>query len=163
VTAFGKKHDAADANSFTIRCRETTVGVFTDIGEPCKNVINHFKQCHAAFLESNYDDDMLENGRYPYYLKNRIRGAYGHLSNKQALEIFVNHRPGFMTHLLLAHLSRDNNDPVLVQTLFERHAGKTIINVASRYQASPVYNIVGNAAVQLTNTYHRPVQMSLFA
>ena len=164
VTAFGKKHDAADANSFTIRCREITVGVFTDIGEPCKNVITHFKQCHAAFLESNYDDDMLENGRYPYYLKNRIRGAYGHLSNKQALEIFVNHRPGFMTHLLLAHLSRDNNDPALVQTLFDRHAGKTIISVASRYQASPVYTIVSSGtAVAAASLQPKPVQMSLFA
>lgn len=163
VTAFSKKHDAADANSFTIRCKDTTVGVFTDIGEPCANVIAHFKQCHAAFLESNYDEEMLQNGRYPYYLKNRIRGAYGHLSNKQALDIFVTHRPQFMSHLLLAHLSRDNNDPTLVQALFQKHAGKTIINVASRYQASPVYNIVANAAEPLLVRPPKPVQMCLFA
>lgn len=163
VTAFSKKHDAADANSFTIRCRDTTVGVFTDIGEACGNVITHFKQCHAAFLESNYDEDMLENGRYPYYLKNRIRGAYGHLSNKQALDIFVTHRPEFMSHLLLAHLSKDNNDPTLVQSLFQRHAGRTIINVASRYQPSPVYNIVGSAPRPIPVFRPKPVQMCLFA
>lgn len=163
VTAFGKKHDAADANSFTINCLGTTVGVFTDIGEVCQNVIHHFKQCHAAFLESNYDEEMLENGHYPYHLKNRIRSAYGHLSNKQALDIFIKHRPSFMSHLLLAHLSKDNNDPAIVQTMFETQAGNIKIAVASRYEATPLYHIAG------TNlTYGRkpgrpqPVQMGLF-
>jgi phosphoribosyl 1,2-cyclic phosphodiesterase len=162
ITAFPKKHDAADANSFIISCEGITIGVFTDIGEPCTNVIQHFKKCHAAFLESNYDEEMLENGRYPVYLKNRIRGSHGHLSNKQALDIFTRHRPPFMSHLLLSHLSKDNNDPLLAQRLFESYALTTKIIVASRYEATAVYSIPGAGIPIKKPTALKPVQMVLF-
>ncbi len=141
VTAFPKLHDAAHPHSFIITCRDIKVGVFTDIGAACENVITHFKQCHAAFLEANYDDELLENGRYPYHLKRRIRGGNGHLSNTQALAIFTAHRAPYLTHLLLAHLSKDNNDPTLVHNLFSSHANGTQIIVASRYNETPVYHI----------------------
>jgi phosphoribosyl 1,2-cyclic phosphodiesterase len=142
ITSFPKKHDAADPQSFIIKGNGATVGVFTDIGKACSNVTHHFSQCDAAFLEANYDEDMLENGRYPIYLKNRIRSDEGHLSNKQALDIFTRFRPPFMTHLLLSHLSKDNNDPQLAQQLFQSSAQQTKIIVASREEASPVYTIL---------------------
>lgn len=141
VTAFPKKHDAAEPHSFVICCNGITVGVFTDIGSHCENVINNFKNCHAAFLEANYDDGMLDRGRYPYFLKNRIRGGNGHLSNQQALELFLTHRPAYMSHLFLSHLSKDNNCPNLVHELFQQHAGTTEIIVASRYEETAVYHI----------------------
>lgn len=141
ITSFTKKHDAADPHSFIISCNGLNVGVFTDIGAACSNVTKHFNLCHAAFLEANYDEAMLENGHYPIYLKNRIRGGQGHLSNKQALEIFTTHRPSFMSHLLLSHLSKDNNDPILVQRLFENHSLNTKIIVASRYEATQVFSL----------------------
>ncbi|NLU92147.1 MBL fold metallo-hydrolase [Chitinophaga sp. Ak27] len=141
VTAFPKHHDASEPHSFVVSGNAVTIGIFTDIGAPCEHVVRHFQQCHAAFLEANYDEEMLEKGRYPYYLKNRIRGGKGHLSNRQALEIFTTHRPAFMSHLLLAHLSRDNNNPDLVQALFDQHANGTQIIVASRYQETAVYAI----------------------
>lgn len=144
VKAFTKKHDAAEPISFTISNNNITVGVFTDIGICCDNLVHHFKQCHAAFLESNYDEQMLESGRYPYVLKQRIRGGLGHLSNKQALDIFLTHRPAFMSHLFLSHLSRDNNDPHLVEALFREKAGQTQIVVASRYAASELYHIAAS-------------------
>src|SRR5215207_9243934 len=118
VVPFPKHHDAADPFSFTVHCREIKVGVFTDIGVPCQHLVNQFQQCHAAFLEANYDEEMLENGSYPYYLKKRIRGGKGHLSNRQALELFLAHKPSFMNHLVLAHLSKNNNCPDLVKDLF---------------------------------------------
>jgi len=141
ITGFPKFHDACDPHSFVVTCNHVNVGIFTDIGAPCKNVIHHFKQCHAAFLESNYDEEMLDKGSYPYALKNRIRGGHGHLSNKQALQLFLEHRPPFMSHLLLSHLSENNNRPEIVQRLFNSCAGKTAIIVASRYEESPVYDI----------------------
>lgn len=162
VTAFPKKHDATDANSFIISGNGVTVGVFTDIGEACGNVSYHFKKCHAAFLEANYDEEMLENGRYPYYLKNRIRGSFGHLSNLQALDIFNRHRPPFMSHLLLSHLSKDNNDPVLARQLFEAHARHTKIIVASRYEATAVYSIGEISGVEKRPMSPKPVQMAMF-
>lgn len=141
ATAFTKLHDASDPHSFTVACNEIKVGLFTDIGEPCQNVIKHFKECHAAFLEANYDDEMLAAGNYPYHLKKRIRGQKGHLSNKQALELFKNHRPDFMSHLFLSHLSKNNNCPDLVQALFNKHAGGVKMIVASRFGETEVYHI----------------------
>lgn len=141
VTAFPKAHDASDPYSFVVASSSVRIGIFTDIGVVCERLIRHFVQCHAAFLESNYDERMLEEGRYPWPLKNRIRGGQGHLSNRQALELFVQHRPSFMSHLLLSHLSRDNNRPELVQELFEREARGTKIVIASRDQETEVYAI----------------------
>lgn len=141
VIAFPKFHDASDPYSFVVVCNKICVGIFTDIGKPCKNVIKYFKLCHAAFLEANYDDEMLEKGNYPFYLKNRIRGGMGHLSNKEALEIFVNHRPVFMSHLLLSHLSKNNNSPELAQELFNIHAGNVKIIVASRFCETEIFHI----------------------
>lgn len=158
IKAFSKKHDAREPYSFTIEHNNITVGVFTDIGIACDNLTHHFKQCHAAFLESNYDEDMLQNGRYPWVLKQRISGGHGHLSNKQALEVFIKHRPEFMSHLLLSHLSRDNNDPKLVEELFNAHAGNTKIVVASRYAASEIFYISNNNYQQPA----KPVQMAMF-
>jgi hypothetical protein len=122
---------------------QTTVGIFTDIGEPCEQLVHYFGQCHAAFLEANYDEDMLLNGRYPWFLKNRIRNGNGHLSNHQALELFRTHRSAFLSHLLLSHLSRENNSPELVQSLFDAYGKNTQITIASRYRESGVYTVSG--------------------
>jgi phosphoribosyl 1,2-cyclic phosphodiesterase len=147
ITAFPKYHDASDPYSFIVGCKEVTVGVFTDIGVACTEVIRYFKLCHAAFLESNYDEDLLENGGYPFHLKKRIRGGKGHLSNVQALELFKTHRPTFMSHLFLSHLSHNNNRPEIAQSLFDAHAGNTKIIVASRYKESELYRITHNGTI----------------
>lgn len=159
VTAFPKQHDAIDPHSFIVEGNGVTIGVFTDIGAPCRHVETHFSRCHAAFLESNYDEAMLENGAYPVYLKNRIRGDEGHLSNVQALQLFHAHRPEFMSLVLLSHLSRDNNSPQVAQSLFEAHAGNVHVTVASRNEESSVYHVKAEG-----NDYTAagPAQLSLF-
>jgi phosphoribosyl 1,2-cyclic phosphodiesterase len=144
VQAFSKFHDAADPYSFTVSHNEVHVGIFTDIGMPCANLVHFFKRCHAAFLESNYDEEMLENGGYPYYLKKRITGGNGHLSNRQALEIFQAHRPSHMTHLFLSHLSSNNNRPEIVEQLFNQHAAGVKMVIASRHHETPVFHITAN-------------------
>jgi len=141
ITAFPKYHDASDPHSFIVACQDTRVGVFTDIGAPCAHLIHHFSECHAAFLEANYEEEMLDKGKYPVYLKRRIRGGKGHLSNRQALDLFVHHKPAFMSHVLLAHLSQENNCPNLAQSLFTAHAGDTEVIVAYRHQETPLYTI----------------------
>jgi phosphoribosyl 1,2-cyclic phosphodiesterase len=141
VTPFPKFHDASEPHSFIVEGGNTTIGVLTDIGSGCEHVTRNFSLCHAVYLEANYDTQMLENGSYPYYLKKRISGGHGHLSNAQALEIFTGHRPEFMSHVFLSHLSRDNNNPELVHELFMKHAGNTHVVVASRYKETEVYLI----------------------
>lgn len=149
ITAFPKLHDASEPHSFIVAGNDISIGVFTDIGAPCEHLICYFRQCHAAFLEANYDEELLDAGRYPYFLKNRIRGGKGHLSNKQALEVFTLYKSPHMSHLFLSHLSKDNNCPHLVHKLFSAHAGATKIIVASRYEETPVYAISNAAAVNL--------------
>jgi len=141
ITGFPKLHDAAEPHSFVVSCMGTNVGVFTDIGAACDQLIYHFKQCNAAFLETNYDDELLAKSAYPYFLKRRISGGNGHLSNKQALDVFTSHKPWFMTHLFLSHLSKDNNCPDLVHKLFSDHASGTQIIVASRHEETKLYAI----------------------
>ncbi|MCW3117803.1 MAG: metallo-beta-lactamase [Chitinophagaceae bacterium] len=141
VTAFPKFHDAGDPHSFVVTFGNLKVGVFTDLGVVCKSLVKHFKQCHVAFLEANYDEKMLEEGSYPLHLKNRIRGGVGHLSNRQALQLMMDYKPAFMSHLLLSHLSKNNNDPALVKDLFSKVAGATKIIIASRDAETPVLHL----------------------
>ncbi|MGK6352076.1 MBL fold metallo-hydrolase [Parapedobacter sp. DT-150] len=150
VTSFRKYHDAADPHSFLVQSEGYTVGIFTDIGRVCERVAAFFEQCDAAFLEANYDADMLMQGRYPFFLKNRIRGGYGHLSNAEALELFVNRRSSQLRHLFLSHLSRDNNHPELVYNLFDAHRGDTEIIVAGRDAETPVYALGDAKAISYT-------------
>jgi phosphoribosyl 1,2-cyclic phosphodiesterase len=161
VTAFPKFHDAAEPHSFVVSFNNIKVGVFTDIGAPCKHLIHHFKECHAAFLEANYDEQMLAQGSYPYHLKRRITGGRGHLSNTQALELFKAHKPQYMSHVLLSHLSKDNNCPVLAREMFIPHAGSTNVIVASRYEETPVYTIKAGANADITVRNYYPATQSL--
>lgn len=164
VLPFPKSHDASDPHSFTIECRGVKVGVLTDIGTVCRHVADNFSQCHAAFLEANYDEEMLEKGRYPNHLKNRIRSDAGHLSNAQSLELFRSHRPAFMSLVLLSHLSQDNNNPELAASLFRKHAGNTRIDVASRHKETRVYHIPGNTGTGIgpARPAAEAIQMNLF-
>ena len=160
VNAFKKQHDAIDPHSFTVKFNNAVVGVFTDIGISCHEVIKQFKTCHAAFLESNYDEQMLESGNYPSHLKTRIKGPTGHLSNKQALDLFTKHKSAHMSHILLAHLSKDNNNSDLVKTLFTKHAKKTMVSVASRFQETPLFSI--DLKKQMMSSMELNSQLSLF-
>jgi phosphoribosyl 1,2-cyclic phosphodiesterase len=155
ITGFPKFHDACDPHSFIIANETVKVGVFTDIGVACDHVVDHFKQCNAAFLEANYDEHMLETGPYPIHLRKRISSDVGHLSNKQAIDLFVQHRPSFMSHLFLSHISKENNSPVLVENLFKAVAANTNIVIASRYHETKVFHITDQVVV-------KEVQLELF-
>lgn len=171
VTPFPKSHDAAEPFSYVVKNREVCIGVMTDIGSVCDNVIRYFKQCHAVFLEANYDVTMLETGHYPVHLKRRISSHKGHLSNDQALELFTGHGASFLSHVFLSHLSKENNDPETAANAFREHCGHTQIIVASRYGETPLFHITEHIAVKPVNavqkivvkpTRERMVQMALF-
>lgn len=162
VTPFPKRHDASDPYSFIVEGNGIKIGVLTDIGSVCQHVIENFKQCHAAFLEANYDEGMLDSGYYPYYLKERIRSDKGHLSNKQALDLFVNHKSENMSHVILSHLSKDNNCPIVVKDLFTKHAQQTQVIVASRLQETEVFHVTGSFVSQKAAKSQVAFQTSLF-
>lgn len=149
VTAFNKEHDAADPHSFIVSYQGIHIGVITDIGIVCDRVSHYFKQCHAAFLESNYDEILLKNGRYSQPLKDRISNGKGHISNRQALDLFRNYRPTHMSHLLLSHLSKENNSPELALQTFSPYANQTTVLIASRYEPSPLLEIAPSKRFEL--------------
>lgn len=151
ITPFKKSHDADDPHSFMVSGNGVNIGIITDIGYACKRVIKYFGQCHAAFLESNYCNDMLMNGHYPWHLKKRISSDHGHLSNAQALELFQHYRSPKLQLLILSHLSKNNNKPELVEKMFTKHAGKVKVFVASRYEPSPVFTVSAGKNIALPN------------
>ncbi len=161
ILPFAKHHDACDPHSFVISLGDLRVAVLTDIGQVCEVIQGHFLNCQAAFLESNYDEDMLENGAYPWHLKKRIRGGKGHLSNRQALELFCRHRSENLRLVLLSHLSAENNSPERALENFGPHAAGTEVVVASRYGPSAVYCLEADTTLRLVSA-GKPVQQALF-
>ncbi|HEX2975492.1 MAG TPA: MBL fold metallo-hydrolase [Bacteroidales bacterium] len=141
IHPFPKQHDAAEPCSFTVEYKGCHVGVFTDIGTPCEHVIRHFEQCHVAFLESNYDEQMLWKGNYPWPLKKRIASEYGHLSNDQAYNLLANNGGSQLTVVFLSHLSAENNTPETAMNCFTGMNSRVKIHMTSRYQAGEVVRI----------------------
>lgn len=139
VHSFLKNHDASEPCSFRVQYGEKSVGVFTDIGEPCENVKKHVQQCYALFLETNYDEKMLWEGSYPWFLKKRVASSVGHLSNAQALELLQNHAGDTLKCVLLSHISKENNTPATALSALNPIAQEYQIELTSRFEASPVY------------------------
>jgi phosphoribosyl 1,2-cyclic phosphodiesterase len=132
VKSFAKQHDAANPFSIVVETGSGNIGVITDCGMLCHSLVNHFQQCQVVFLESNYCPEMLDNGRYPKFLKHRIKGGLGHLSNRQAKELVISHRHPQLQHLILSHLSGNNNRPQLVSDTFSGFESDFKVTVASR-------------------------------
>ena len=166
VLPFSKSHDANDPHSFIVSGNSVNIGVITDIGYACKHVIKHFKLCDAVFLESNYCEQMLVNGSYPAHLKRRISSRKGHLSNDQALELFLNHKPEYLQLLILSHLSQNNNHPDIVNKLFLQYANGTRIVIASRHKETGLFRVERSHLYRAIKPVKKPkdnkAQLSLF-
>jgi len=111
IETFTKCHDAADPIGLTVSSNGSRLGLVTDLGRSTGVVEDRLKGCNALIIEFNHDPGMLEQGPYPLDLKRRIRGPEGHLSNQQAGELLraVSHKG--LSHVVLAHLSGENNLP----------------------------------------------------
>jgi len=136
-----KRHDAVEPCGFRIEHEDVSVGVFTDLGSACDRVTEQVSQCHALFLESNYDEEMLWAGAYTHSLKKRISSKYGHLSNIQAAELVRDHHHPELQLVLLSHLSAENNRPELAMAAFEELKSRFRIELTNRKAASEVYRI----------------------
>lgn len=134
-----KNHDAAEPCSFRVQYKNKNVGVFTDIGEACDNVKFHLQKCDTLFLESNYDEKMLWDGGYPYFLKQRVASDVGHLSNDQAFELLENHTGENLKCVFLSHLSRDNNTPEKALKRMESLTSRFEIKLTSRFEVGEIY------------------------
>ncbi|HNY51436.1 MAG TPA: MBL fold metallo-hydrolase [Smithella sp.] len=146
VSSFLKNHDAAEPCSFLVSSAGRNVAVMTDIGLQCPNVVAHLRDADAIFLETNYDDDMLKHGPYPSYLKARIASDVGHLSNAQAAMIALQHASPRLQHIVLSHISENNNTPELAfrtfdQVMKQRRDLNPELSIASRYRESGLVSL----------------------
>lgn len=127
-------HDGVDVVCFIIEHECRQLGIFTDLGHPFPALADALGQVDAAYLESNYDPDMLWNGSYTQWAKERIAGSGGHISNDEAAELTRNSMSARLKWLAVAHLSHENNVPELALDAQRRRVGRTLpVYVASRY------------------------------
>jgi len=118
VTAFPVSHDATDSVGFFVEFCGKTFTFATDLGEIGKDASKYLQSANYVILESNYDENMLSNGNYPYYLQERIRSATGHLSNEQTAIFLSENFSQQWEKIFLCHLSKENNTQELaVQTV----------------------------------------------
>ncbi|MCZ8257568.1 MAG: MBL fold metallo-hydrolase, partial [Polaromonas sp.] len=117
LTPFTVPHDAREPLQLTCTDGSAKLGILTDLGHATAHVLAHLAACDALLLECNHDLDMLAQSSYPPFLKRRVGGQYGHLSNAAAADIarLVAHRG--LRQVVAAHLSAQNNRPALVQSL----------------------------------------------
>jgi phosphoribosyl 1,2-cyclic phosphodiesterase len=106
-------HDAAEPVQFVFSNGARRLGVLTDTGSSTMHIEQTLSGCHALVMECNHDVEMLMNGDYPYSLKQRVGGRFGHLNNQEAGGILAKLDLSRLQHLIAAHLSRKNNTPQL--------------------------------------------------
>ena len=111
IETFTKCHDAADPMGLVLASNGQRLGIITDLGRSTHVVEDHIRSCQALVIEFNHDERMLAQGPYPLELKRRIKGADGHLSNRQAGQLLRNIAHDDLNVVVLAHISDKNNDP----------------------------------------------------
>ncbi len=115
VKAFAISHDANEPSGFRVENNGKSVAVATDLGIYDEYTIENLKNLNAIVLEANHDIHMLEVGPYPYYLKQRVLGKQGHLSNEASGRLLCEILHDKLEYILLGHLSKENNYPELAR------------------------------------------------
>ncbi len=113
IKSFSIPHDAKNPLGYSFFYGNQKLSLATDIGNMNDTVFENIKGSIAVILESNHDLDMLKNGKYPYLLKQRILGPRGHLSNVDAAKTVLKLVNSGTKHIMLGHLSKENNTPKL--------------------------------------------------
>jgi phosphoribosyl 1,2-cyclic phosphodiesterase len=115
IQPFAISHDACEPAGFVLQHNGCKLGICTDLGIATQLVRTRLRGCHGLVIEANHDVDMLMSGPYPWFLKQRIRGRHGHLSNADTCELLKSIHHSGLQAVVFAHLSETNNDPRLVQ------------------------------------------------
>lgn len=148
--AFGKvtvetiptPHDGVDGVGFVIDDGQRRLGILTDLGHVFAGLEAVIASLDAVLLESNYDEAMLDNGPYPIWLRRRIRGSGGHLSNLEAAELLLKAAGPRLQWACLGHLSHENNT---AEAALATHAdllrGRFPLHLATRYEATDIMEL----------------------
>lgn len=144
IKPFNISHDALEPVGYTFISGDKKVAVATDMGVMTDDVLSSLIGCESVLLEANHDLKMLMNGSYPYYLKMRIKGEKGHLSNEDCANACISLAKSGVKKILLGHLSHENNLPRLakdavVSALRDIGALKDIrVNTAARFASTTI-------------------------
>jgi phosphoribosyl 1,2-cyclic phosphodiesterase len=141
---FSVSHDASDSVGFTVQDDTTKVGIVTDLGIATQLVCHHLKGCRLIILEANHDQRMLEEGPYPWHVKQRIQSRLGHLSNEASRDLLGEISHSGLRHVILAHISETNNEPdralSVVGEALSHH--RIQLSVAHQHVAGEMINLV---------------------
>ncbi|MBK7134591.1 MAG: MBL fold metallo-hydrolase [Bacteroidales bacterium] len=149
IEAFPVNHDAPETIGFQISAGGKKITIATDLGHICQTSAPYIKDANLLVIESNYDEQMLENGRYPYFLKERIRSNNGHLGNLQTSSFLADIFNDSIYHICLAHLSKNNNTPEkALDTLHKTFSQRDIV-IKSHQQISILNRNVPNEMISL--------------
>ena len=135
-------HDGQDGVVFVVDDGRRRLGILTDLGHAFDGLAETIASLDALLLESNHDVGLLENGPYPWFLKERISGPGGHISNDDAAGLLAEAAGRKLKWICLAHLSEQNNEPDLAEETHRDLLGSKIpIHVAGRYEATEVLKV----------------------
>ena len=149
VHPFSIPHDARDPVSYHFEDNQCRIGTVTDLGYFDNSIVHELMDCDLLYVEANHDLRMLETGPYPYELKRRIAGNYGHLCNEMAGQLIGQLLNEHLQQVILGHLSKENNFPELALQAVQNELMKDFsvtkdelnISVAPRDAAMPVITI----------------------
>lgn len=119
LTPIPVPHDSVDPMVFRLEYKGTKMAIVTDLGHIPKYVSEQLKGCDALVIESNHDLDRLKACRYPWSIKQRVLSRNGHLSNNETARFLCEEFDGVARHIILAHLSRENNHPEIARMMAE--------------------------------------------
>lgn len=149
ITPFEVPHDGTDNVGYFIEIGESKFCIATDLGHITDTVSYYVEQANHLVIESNYEEQMLLMGRYPQFLKDRVAGLTGHLSNQTTARYLAKNFNCHLKNIWLCHLSEENNHPELAYKTTQMElasygiiAGKDVnLNVLKRATPSPMYNL----------------------
>ena len=119
ITSFDVPHDSSDNLGFKIQCEDVTFCLITDAGHVNDEMRQCINEANYLVIEANHDEEMLRSGSYPQYLKDRIMGPNGHLSNHDCANAIAENATPRLRHVFLCHLSEENNHPELARKTVE--------------------------------------------
>ena len=142
ITPVPMPHDAREPIQFIFRNGALRFGIITDLGHFTRHIVDSYSMCNGILLESNYDEDMLLEGRYPEFLKQRVSGLFGHLSNSQARDLILEFDRSCLKHVLIGHVSEKNNDHARIKDHLDILSLDDIpLQIASQDEVSGWFNL----------------------
>ncbi|MBD3167740.1 MBL fold metallo-hydrolase [bacterium] len=141
VEAVKVSHDADDPLAYRFECGDRSVAVITDLGDWGEREARLASGADVFICEANHDIHMLQSGPYPAFLKARVRSPRGHLSNLQGANLSLTAVQRGTKHIVLSHLSEQNNSPSLALDVFmqalERHSANVVLEAAAQHTLGP--------------------------